>query len=240
MRSMLPRLQEQAVTLKTRLTEIESLEAEIIRQSSESREEFNKYKTQKEKIENLLQQKRSLHKKTEAARKSSEVELARLARESRSLEELVSKIQPKPLLQKSVAATKTAKLPSGFKLPVSGNVHTAYGETDDMGAISKGLTIRTRANATVTAPISGKVLFAGPFQKFRQILIIEHEGGYHSLIAGLDRIDTVVGAAVVAGEPVGISETAQDSGTVYYELRRNNKPVNPFKTNIAQRQQEKT
>ena len=47
-------------------------------------------------------------------------------------------------------------------------------------------------------------LFAGPFRGYGQILIIEHGDGYHSLLAGLDRIDGAVGQWLVAGEPVGV------------------------------------
>ena len=35
------------------------------------------------------------------------------------------------------------------------------------------------------------------------ILIIRHGGGYHSLLAGLGRVDATIGQWVLAGEPVG-------------------------------------
>ncbi|MEZ0226592.1 MAG: peptidoglycan DD-metalloendopeptidase family protein, partial [Alphaproteobacteria bacterium] len=78
------------------------------------------------------------------------------------------------------------------------------------------------------------------FQKYRQILIVEHAGGYHSLIAGLGRIDTVVGATLAAGEPVGIAEKSDDGARIYYELRQNGAPVNPRKLLVAQKKQTRT
>jgi septal ring factor EnvC (AmiA/AmiB activator) len=73
------------------------------------------------------------------------------------------------------------------------------------------------------------VRYTGPFKNYGQLVIIEHQKGYHSLVAGLDRIDTVVGQSVSAGEPVGILGPAPDGGkpSVYYELRHKGQPVNP-------------
>jgi septal ring factor EnvC (AmiA/AmiB activator) len=116
-----------------------------------------------------------------------------------------------------------------------------FGQTDTEGAVSKGLTIAAKAGAPVVAPLDGSVMFAGPFRGYGQILIVEHAHGYHSLIAGLGRIDTTVGRQVLAGEPVGVMGTPNggapegrpDDGfgagplKLYFELRRNGQPVNP-------------
>jgi septal ring factor EnvC (AmiA/AmiB activator) len=61
------------------------------------------------------------------------------------------------------------------------------------------------------------------------MVIIEHKGGYHSLVAGLEKIDTVVGQSVMAGEPLGLLHypKAQEKPVLYYELRYNGKAVNP-------------
>ncbi|WP_245986647.1 murein hydrolase activator EnvC family protein [Azospirillum thermophilum] len=76
------------------------------------------------------------------------------------------------------------------------------------------------------APQAGSIMFAGPFKGYGQILIVEHGNGYHSLIAGLGRIDTAVGKRVAAGEPVGLMP-ADGSPDLYFELRRNGQPINP-------------
>jgi septal ring factor EnvC (AmiA/AmiB activator) len=60
-------------------------------------------------------------------------------------------------------------------------------------------------------------------------LIIEHSEGYHTLLAGLGRIDGAVGQRVTTGEPVGMAgspETGHPS--IYVELRRNGQPINPL------------
>jgi len=112
--------------------------------------------------------------------------------------------------------------------PAIGRVLTRYGEADQFGATQRGLTIETRTGAQVVATFDGTVAFAGPFRGYGQLLIIEHGEGYHSLLAGLGRIDARVGQAVVAGEPVGImAPLPGQTPKLYVEFRRNGQPVNP-------------
>ena len=99
----------------------------------------------------------------------------------------------------------------------------------DNGARTEGITIETRRAAHVVAVRRGTVVFAGPFRGYGRLLIIEHDEGYHVLLAGLDRIDAVVGDEVLAGEPVG-AMTASSNRTpeLYLELRRSGRPINPL------------
>ncbi len=72
------------------------------------------------------------------------------------------------------------------------------------------------------------MVFSGPFKGLGKLLIIEHRGAYHLLLAGLERIDAVVGDTVLAGEPVGVMPaTREEAPTLYLELRRRGQPVNP-------------
>jgi septal ring factor EnvC (AmiA/AmiB activator) len=113
--------------------------------------------------------------------------------------------------------------------PVVGRVVGRYGEESGAGLISKGITIETRPGAQVVSPHRGRVAFAGPFRGYGQLLIIEHGEAYHSLMAGLDRIDTVIGQLVFGGEPVGVMGYPDDGKpSLYLELRRNNRPVDPL------------
>ncbi|WP_448189430.1 peptidoglycan DD-metalloendopeptidase family protein [Azospirillum sp. sgz301742] len=119
-------------------------------------------------------------------------------------------------------------LNGGLRLPAGGRVAARYGEQDRFGGTSRGVTISARPGTPVLAPYAGSVMFAGPFRGYGQILIVEHSNGYHSLIAGLGRIDTSVGKHVSTGEPVGLMPSPAD-GTpdLYFELRRHGQPINP-------------
>ncbi len=114
-------------------------------------------------------------------------------------------------------------------IPAIGPVISRYGESMDTGLSRKGIEIETREGAQVVAPFDGVIVFAGEFRGYGELLIIEHGEGYHTLLAGVARIDATLGQKVVAGEPVGIM-AARKSGkpALYVELRRNGQPINPL------------
>ncbi len=124
--------------------------------------------------------------------------------------------------------------------PTSAEVVLFYGQRNRLGHVERGITYATRPGAQIVAPHDGLVAFAGPFEEYGQILIIEHDGGYHTLLAGLERLDTGVGQWVLAGEPVGaMGETSLDGGRLYLELRRDGQPINPQRW-IANAKQNRT
>lgn len=89
-------------------------------------------------------------------------------------------------------------------LPVAGVALRGFGAADDVGGTTKGLTIATRAGAPVSAPADGWVVYAGPFRSYGQLLIINAGGGYHILMAGMEKITVDLGQFVLAGEPVAV------------------------------------
>jgi septal ring factor EnvC (AmiA/AmiB activator) len=120
---------------------------------------------------------------------------------------------------------------ASLALPVRGSVIGRFGDLDDVaaGTVIKGIRLKTRANAQVVAPFDGKIVYAGPFRGYGLILIIEHGGRYHSLLAGLDRVDAVLGQWVLAGEPVGVmGRPTEGEPSLYFELRRGGDAINPL------------
>jgi septal ring factor EnvC (AmiA/AmiB activator) len=122
--------------------------------------------------------------------------------------------------------------PGKYAVPVAGEIVKRFGETDGFQE-TKGLTIRTRPGAQVVAPFEGQIMFAGPFKGYGQILIIDHGGGYHSLLAGIDQIEASAGQRVVAGEPVGVMKSGDPNPSLYLELRRQGQPINPLPWLVA-------
>lgn len=249
MKSVIPSLKERSGVVQSQLDELARIERDIADQMQIQSKELNKINKQEKEITFLLEKRRAIYRKTEEARKEQEEEVRKLAAAAENLDDLVLKIKssvkpqlPAPAAIKKAVTVRSAPpgIPSSL-LPVRGDLVTPFGGLDELGAQSKGITLGTRPGSRVITPLAGTVKFAGPFQKYRQILIVEHQGGYHSLIAGLDRIDTVVGASLAAGEPIGTADSASESGTsrVYYELRKNGDPVDPRKFLVAQRKQVK-
>jgi septal ring factor EnvC (AmiA/AmiB activator) len=120
--------------------------------------------------------------------------------------------------------------------PARGRLVGAYGQTNDVGHVAKGITLQTRKGAQVISPFDGQVVFAGPFRGYGLLLIIEHSEGYHTLLAGMAQVDCAVGQRLAAGEPVGVM--GQDDDTkpkLYVELRHGGQPVNPLPWLTAQK-----
>jgi len=113
-----------------------------------------------------------------------------------------------------------------FQLPVQGRTVTGFGERRASGLRSKGLSLSPQAGAQIVAPASGRVAFAGPYEGFGRIVIIEHADGWTSLITGLARADVEVGQDVIAGGPLGVADDA--GGLIGIELREGGDPVNPL------------
>jgi septal ring factor EnvC (AmiA/AmiB activator) len=113
--------------------------------------------------------------------------------------------------------------------PARGRVVVRFGQTDESQSLSKGISIETRPDGQVIAPYNGQVVFAGPFRGYGLLLIIEHGEGYHTLLAGMARIDGTVGQHLTTGEPVGVmGQQGEGKPLLYVELRHNGQPVNPL------------
>ncbi len=115
--------------------------------------------------------------------------------------------------------------PGGLVWPIAGSVtkHFSQGSND-----RQGLRLQGRPGSPVTAPYDGVVVYAGPFRSYGLVLILEHSGGYHSVLAELGMIDALLGQRVVAGEPVGaLAEGSEQTPELYVELRRNGRPIDP-------------
>lgn len=115
--------------------------------------------------------------------------------------------------------------PTPYVLPVTGRTVTGFGAPSGAG-LSRGLTFAPRGQAQVVAPAAGRVAFAGPYRGYGQIVIIEHAGGWSSLVTGLARCDVEVGETVASGAPLGAAGPGRPEVTL--ELRRAGEPVNPL------------
>ncbi|MEG6507979.1 peptidoglycan DD-metalloendopeptidase family protein [Methyloligella sp. 2.7D] len=133
-------------------------------------------------------------------------------------------------------AVPFADAKGSLPLPAQGKRLADFGDSDALGGTRQGISLETRENARVTAPADGWVVYAGPFRSYGQLLIVNAGGGYHILLAGMDRIDVSVGQFVLAGEPIaemGAPETGgedPDAGqrpALYVEFRKDGRPIDP-------------
>ncbi len=121
--------------------------------------------------------------------------------------------------------------------PVNGVALRGFGEPDGAGGTQKGLSIAAHPGAEITAPCDGWVVYAGPFRSYGQLLILNAGGGYHVLLAGMERVSVDLGQFVLTGEPVAVmGGTAQVSAAIasrpkqpvlYVEFRKDGTPIDP-------------
>jgi septal ring factor EnvC (AmiA/AmiB activator) len=109
-----------------------------------------------------------------------------------------------------------------YMLPVAGRLVTGLGEISDAGVHARGLTFETAANAPVVAPRAGRVVYAGPFRGYDEIVILDHGGGWTSVVTGLSGLAVRVGQTVPMGAPLGRTSPGEPRVTV--ELRRGGRP----------------
>ncbi len=170
-----------------------------------------------------------------AARAAAEAEQAAVTNEKPAGSRQPSSLGSTGRLAPAVAFVNAQGL---LPRPANGRQFREYGEKDDLGATAEGISIATRPNAQVNSPTDGWVVYSGPFRSYGHLLIINAGGGYHVLLAGMERIDVQLGQFVLAGEPVAAMATPQlasagveDIGitlpVLYIEFRKDGTSIDP-------------
>lgn len=256
LRAAIPELETEARALKAELAALAGLGEQAVARAEALRRERAALEEKRKELAALVQQKRALARTTRAEEEAAAARAARLAREAKDLRELLARIEreraalaalrPKPapppaarpgdqVTLRPPAALRglpqsITKARGKLAQPVIGRLAVAFGDRDETEiGTTKGIRLETAAGAQVVAPFGGEVVFAGPFRGYGPLLIIDHGEGYHSLLAGLGRIDAVVGQNLLAGEPVGIMpRPGTDSPRLYMELRQGGRPIDPL------------
>lgn len=122
-------------------------------------------------------------------------------------------------------------------LPVNGNKIRDFGGSDGVGGVQKGISLATKPGSQVTTPCDGWVVYSGPFRSYGQLLILNAGGGYHVLIAGMERISVNIGQFVLTGSrsrPWGrplrslpFSRRTRVNLVLYVEFRKDGTPIDP-------------
>jgi len=245
MGKLIPEINTQAATLREELGILASLQEALSQERFSLKNTLAELTRRQLKLGSLLDRRQAEAKRAQTQAGDLATELADFARRAESLRELVDKLEQQAAKLRSVAPAparpnrlRPSTVPStGIRrpmvemkgqlpYPVIGTIVSRFGEKDGAAKL-KGIRIRARESAQIVAPYDGQVVFAGPFRDYGQLLIISHGNGYHSLLAGLGNLQSIVGQWVLTGEPVGTMSTARDAGELYMELRRNGESVDP-------------
>jgi septal ring factor EnvC (AmiA/AmiB activator) len=131
---------------------------------------------------------------------------------------------PGPALRPGTPASQPAQGNAAprYVLPVSGRLVTGMGEISDAGVHARGLTFETSGGAEIVAPAKGRIVYAGRFRGYGNILIVDHGGGWSTTITNLASTLVKTGDSVSMRQPVG--RAGPREARVMVELRRNGRP----------------
>lgn len=186
-------------------------------------------------LNTMIAERQKLAREHRAAFSNLQQEVTKLASAASDLRSLLDKMaampHPKPATPGTAAEAEArdAGEDEASLMPVSGRIARTFGSKDTYGITSRGLTLTAKAGTRIVAPMGGKAVFVGPFKGYGTIVILQHAGGLHSLLAGFGKVDLELGQKVLAGEPIGQVAAGKNgaAGEIYFELRRNGEPINP-------------
>jgi septal ring factor EnvC (AmiA/AmiB activator) len=217
-------LREQATTLRQTIETLKRNRERLQRTARDATRNRERLANQKAELAAQLAKRRaiqhSLTRETTAAR----AEVARLSRESRSVSELIGKLErktpPSPVPIRSFGG-------KGYlRQPVTGRVLHHFGDRKGSNDTYRGIVFEARPGAVVVAPYDGEVVFTGSFMDYGPMVLLRHKNGYISLLAGMGAIDVARTQSLRAGEPLGRMATA-GRPNLYVELRSRAKPIDP-------------
>lgn len=119
--------------------------------------------------------------------------------------------------------------------PAPGRPVRRFGDAFPGHSRSEGWSWGAPEGGLVVSPAAGRVAYSGPLKGWGFVVILNTPGGYHLVLAGLERVSARVGGEVAAGEPLGriAKPTAADPKTMpptpelYLEVRKSGGPVDP-------------
>src|SRR5215475_3707544 len=262
--AVLPEMRQQAEVLAADLAELVRLRQDIAAERDRLARDLFVLADERQRLSLFIEERQKRLAEAEHALTEERQRAAQLARQAEDLNQLISKLE-KGLDSAARAAARSAEdaaAPSGradltalkdpgrlspaiafasakgtLPLPVNGVRIKEFGAADGLGGTEKGLSIGARPGSQITAPCDGWVVYAGPFRNYGQLLILNAGGGYHVLLAGMERISVDLGQFVVTGEPVAVmgdgaqSVVAKAGGVsqpvLYVEFRKDGVPVDP-------------
>jgi septal ring factor EnvC (AmiA/AmiB activator) len=262
--AVLPEMRIQAETLASDLSDLLRLRKEIAQEKKRLEHDVAALTQERERLGLLIAERQKKQAETQGALETERQKALALARQVDNLKDLIGKVEhgldsasqaarsadraagekgkndrvdlaalsdPARLAPAISFASARGRLP----LPVNGTRIREFGAPDRVGGTEKGVSIATRPGTQVTAPCDSWVVYAGTFRNYGQVLILNAGGGYHVVLAGMERISVNVGQFVLTGEPVAVmGPGAQLAGTLamgsnrpvlYVEFRKDGTPI---------------
>lgn len=176
------------------------------------------YKDQGERLAALKQNAQSLNTLVDKLQKAIDEAAREAAREAEREAARQRKHPGRVTTPSSPTGTAAANIRGNLPWPASGVVNS-YGN---------GVLIKAPGGSEVHAVARGKVVYAAFLRGYGMLIIVNHGNGWMSMYGNNESLLHGVGDQIDAGQAVGTASPPTGTNTgVYFELRQNNKPVDP-------------
>jgi septal ring factor EnvC (AmiA/AmiB activator) len=162
-------------------------------------------------------------------------EIAEIDQSAKALQVMLQELQDHREQAKALHDSRSANdrelasLRGTLPWPAQGKVVQNFGRQYPDGlrqlVVSNGIKIDAGPGHAVRTIQEGKVLFASPFHQYGQLVIVQHKNGLTSVYAGLGQTQVQPGQDMAALDQIGLTG---ETGSFYFELRRDEQPVNPL------------
>ncbi|MBV8159009.1 MAG: peptidoglycan DD-metalloendopeptidase family protein [Dyella sp.] len=223
------------------LAKLQDLETQISAEKQTLQASRVERETQAKTLEQQRASQARLVADTDAQYKDQGARLAALKQNEASLNQLVDKLQKAIEEAAREAERAAAKANAGSAAPPPGkglvNIrgNLPWPASGAVNTYGNGVLIKAPGGSEVRAVSSGKVVYAAFLRGYGMLVILSHGNGWLSMYGNNETLLHGVGDQVAAGEAVGTASAPTGVNTgVYFELRQNNKPVDP-RTWLSQR-----
>jgi len=159
-------------------------------------------------------------------------QLEQLKARAQRLEQLIKQLDAKEKKDSFKSQVSFSALRGGLPWPVDGIITVGFGtqHNEALGSVleSHGIEITYRNSQPVKAVAQGRIVYASWFKGYGNLMIIAHDGGYHTLYAQIELLDKSIGDLVDQGDVIAETRPPGNQG-LYFEIRYNGSPVDPQK-----------
>jgi len=192
---------------------------DLVEEKRAMEEKKGAVEAKKREIEGEKRKKATLLATVKKERVAYEKAITELKEREKALQSLVQKLTVKAAALKGTGfKALRGKLPP----PVQGTIFKPTGR-------EKGIGIKAPEGTKIQAIFNGKIAYASWFKGYGNLMIIDHGGGYHTVIAHAARLLKKVGDGVKTGDVVALvgSTGSMEGSMLYFEIRHHGTALNP-------------
>jgi septal ring factor EnvC (AmiA/AmiB activator) len=227
----LPPVYAQAARLSRRIETLKRTRAALERRRAQAHVTAAELGAARQELDRLLAQKEEEAQDAAQSYGTLKQQLDRVARQAADFQALLNRVRAlRRQASKAAEGVVMVTARSADSLPAlqRGSLLEPVVGSLVKGGSDPGLSYATQPGAQVITPSDGKVLYAGPYHKSGQVLILEITTGYDLVLAGMGRVTVKPNDQLLAGEPVGnMPASPGPDNRLYFELRHAGHGLNP-------------